>query len=152
MKKALFIMVLLLLSVLFLQLGNLSSSGDLGNSQPGFKWIPERPGERLPEIMPGKIRVIPVEFTVGEGLSRVALEMSDKTLAEKGIRVLDDVVTVRNGIASSGVSFELDEKVPPLRYDLEITARDVATGRIIGRGTVPFAVYPYFLNILKCSC
>lgn len=117
-----------------------------------FKWITERPGEKLPEVVAGNTRIIPFEFAFEGDISKVNLEIKDVELRKMGVFISDETVAVKDGKASSQVFFNLKEGTPPRRYDLKIIAKDAATEKVIGKGTIPFAVYPYFYNILKCSC
>ncbi|MEW6108806.1 MAG: hypothetical protein AB1632_06525 [Nitrospirota bacterium] len=117
-----------------------------------FKWIPEKKAEKLPEVVAGNTRIILFEFVLERDISKVNLEIKDAELRKMGVFISDETVAVKDGKASSQVFFNLKEGTPPRRYDLEIIAKDAATGKVIGKGIIPFAVYPYFYNILKCSC
>jgi hypothetical protein len=117
-----------------------------------FRWTPEKAGQVFPEIKPGSPIVIPFEFRVGKDATRVAFEIRNQGMRSMGISIADEIVEVNAGKAASEVIFALREGTPSRLYDIEIIARDVPTGRIIGKGTIPFAVYPYFFNLGKCSC
>lgn len=123
-----------------------------GGSSSHFKWLPVKPGETLPEIVPGEKRTIPFEFLVKGNMSKVVLEIRDADIRDMGVFISGEAVTVKDGKVSSRVYFSLPQGTPPGRYDLRIVAKDVATNEVVGEGTIPFAVYPYFLNIQKCSC
>lgn len=118
----------------------------------GFRWIPEKEGAGISEVMPGSALIVPFEFLVEKGISQVRIEITDENVKKMGVFLSDPVVTVENGKAYAKAYFTIGKDTPPRRYSLEIIARDAATEKVIGRGTIPFAVYPYFLNILKCSC
>jgi hypothetical protein len=140
--------VLLVLVALFVS-GYLS----LADQMPArFRWIPEKEGAGTPEVIAGSALVVPFEFIVGKGVSQVKIEIADENLKKMGVFLSDPVVTVENGKAYAKAYFTLDAKAPPERYTLEIIAKDAATEKIIGRGSIPFAVYPYFYNVLNCSC
>jgi hypothetical protein len=117
-----------------------------------FRWIPEKEGAELSEVMPGSALVVPFEFFVDKGISQVKIEITDENLKKMGVFLSDPVIKVENGKAYAKAYFTIGKDTPPRRYSLEIIARDAATEKIIGKGSIPFAVYPYFLNILKCSC
>lgn len=117
-----------------------------------FRWIPEKEGVEISEVVPDSALVVPFEFLVENGISRVKIEITDENLKKMGVFLSDPVVSVENGRAYAKAYFTIGKDTPPRRYSLEIIARDAATEKVIGKGTIPFAVYPYFLNILKCSC
>ncbi len=136
-------------------LAALSVSGYLSFSDDypaQFRWIPEKEGEGISEVIPGSALVVPFEFFVEKGISQVKLEITDENLKKMGVFLSDSVVTVENGKAYAKAYFTLEKDAPPRRYSLEIIARDAATEKVIGKGSIPFAVYPYFYNTLKCSC
>jgi hypothetical protein len=117
-----------------------------------FRWIPEKEGAGISEVIGGSALVVPFEFLVENGISRVKIEISDDNLKKMGVFLSDTVVIVENGKAYAKAYFTLEKDAPPRRYTLEIIARDAATEKVIGKGSIPFAVYPYFYNTLKCSC
>ncbi len=141
---------LFLLSVLLIATGYLIVTA--GGKDTGFRWIPENRGETVSEVVIGSARIVPFEFIIGEGVSRVKIGIENEELRKMGIFLDEETVSVENGRASSKVYFSLKEGTPARRYELEITARDAATGRVIGKGRIPFAIFPYFYNVLKCSC
>jgi hypothetical protein len=144
------ILTLASLSVFFLPGCPLQNTG---RDSPGFSWSAADKGKALPEMMPGELHRIQFEFIPGEGISQLAFEITDPDLKKMGISIHDKIVPVIEGRASSQVIFEIEQGTRPWRYALEIVARDDATGSIVGRGTVPFAVYPYSsIKILDCSC
>jgi hypothetical protein len=117
-----------------------------------FRWIPETEGAGVSEVVAGSALIVPFEFFVEEGIFRVKIEIKDENFKKMGIFLSDSVVPVENGRAYAKAYFTLEEGSPPRRYSLEIIARDADTEKIIGKGSIPFAVYPYFYNTLKCSC
>jgi hypothetical protein len=142
-------------TVIFLLLVALSVIGYLSfpdGHTAGFRWIPEKEGAGISEVVPGSALIVPFEFLVEKGISQVKIEITDENLKKMGVFLSDPVVTVENGKAYAKAYFTLGKDAPPRRYSLEIIARDAATEKVIGKGTIPFAVYPYFYNILKCSC
>ena len=52
------------------------------------------------------------------------------------------VVAVKAGKASSTVLFAVPPGKPLGKFDLEITAKDAATGKEIGKGKIPFMLVP----------
>lgn len=123
-----------------------------GGKDKGFRWVSENKGETVSEVVIGSARIVPFEFIVGEGVSKVKITIENEELRKMGIFLDEETLSVENGRVSSKAYFSLKEGTPARRYDLEITARDAATGRVVGKGTIPFAVFPYFYNVLKCSC
>ena len=117
-----------------------------------FRWIPEKEGAGISEVIGGSALVVPFEFVVDRGISRVKIDIADEDLKKMGIFLSDSVINVENGKAYAKAYFTLEKDAPPRRYALEIIARDAATDKVIGKGSIPFAVYPYFYNTLKCSC
>jgi len=117
-----------------------------------FRWIPEKEGAGISEVIPGSALIVPFEFFVEKGISQVKIEITDENLKKMGVFLSDSVVTVENGKVYAKAYFTLEKDAPPRRYSLEIIARDAATEKVIGKGSIPFAVYPYFYNTLKCSC
>ena len=117
-----------------------------------FRWIPEREGAGISEVVPGSALIVPFEFVVDREISRVKIEIADEDMKKMGIFLSDAVVNVENGKAYAKAYFTLEKEAPPRRFTLEIVAKDAASEKVIGRGSIPFAVYPYFYNTLKCSC
>ena len=141
--------------VIFSLLAALSVNGYLFSSHghpAKFRWIPEKEGAGISEVIAGSALIVPFEFFVEEGISRVKIEIADENLKKMGVFLSDSVVTVENGKVYAKAYFTLEKGAPPRRYSLEIIARDAATKKVIGKGSIPFAVYPYFYNTLKCSC
>ena len=61
--------------------------------------------------------------------------------------------TRESGTVSSSVRFIIRADTPARRYVLTVLARDAATGRIVARAEIPFAVYPYSIQkLFDCSC
>jgi hypothetical protein len=118
----------------------------------GFTWSSDTKGETLPEMIPGQARSIQFHFAMGEGISKVRFEITDPDIKDLGISIRNETVPVKEGRAHSQAVFEIKDGTRPWSYKLEILARDAETDKVLGKGTVPFAVYPYFYNILNCSC
>jgi hypothetical protein len=125
---------------------------DQGRDLPGFVWSAGNKGETLPEMIPGQTRSIQFQFVLEKRISQVRFEIADPKLKEMGISIRYETVPVKEGIASSQAIFEIKEKTRPWHYSLKIIVKDAETGKVVGRGTVPFAVYPYSFNVLNCSC
>lgn len=142
--------VVILLSLIALSVSGYVSFQDRYPAR--FRWIPEREGAGISEVIPGSALIVPFEFLVENGISQVKIEMTDEDLKRMGVFLSDSVVTVENGKAYAKAYFTLEKDAHPRRYTLEIIARDTATEKVIGKGSIPFAVYPYFYNTLKCSC
>ena len=125
-----------------------NQSGD----SSGFNWSSGTKGETLPEMVPGQARSIQFQFVLEDGISHVRFEIADPEIKEMGISLTDETVNIKEGRALSQAIFEIKEGTRPWKYTLEIIVRDAWSGKILGKGSVPFAVYPYFYNILNCSC
>jgi hypothetical protein len=127
----------------------LNQSGD----SPGFTWSAGSEREALPEMIPGETRSIDFQFISAEGVSQVRFEIRNPELKKMGVSLRDEAVLVKEGRASSQAVFKIEKGIRPWSYKLEIIAMDAETEEVIGKGTVPFAVYPYsYINILECSC
>ena len=117
-----------------------------------FTWIPEKKGQTTAEVIIGSALVVPFEFLVDPGIPRIRIEIEGEEMKEMGVFLSDPAVTVENGKAYAKAYFTLGKDVPPRSYTLGIIARDAATEKVIGKGSIPFAVYPSFYHALNCSC
>ncbi|MDI6729235.1 MAG: hypothetical protein QMD44_09975 [Thermodesulfovibrionales bacterium] len=107
----------------------------------GFKWIPRRPGITRAQIALGRAVTIPFEFTVTGNVKKVRFELPKK-FTSLGIDILEDEVAVKGGKASSAVLFTVPPGKPLGKFDMVVTAKDAATGKEIGKGTIPFMLLP----------
>lgn len=106
-----------------------------------FKWTPARPGITQAQIALGRAVTLPFEFSITGNIPLVKLSIPKK-FYEMGIVVGDDEVTVNSGKASSTVLFAVPPGKPLGKFELEITARDSATGQEIGKGRILFMLLP----------
>jgi len=107
----------------------------------GFKWIPRRPGITRAQIALGRAVTLPFEFTVTGNVKKVKFEIPKK-FTDLGIDILEDEVAVKGGKASSAVLFTVPPGKPLGKFDMVVTAKDAATGKEIGKGTIQFMLLP----------
>jgi hypothetical protein len=107
----------------------------------GFKWIPRRPGITRAQIALGRAVTIPFEFTVTGNVKKVKFEIPKK-FTDLGIDIMEDEVAVKGGKASSAVLFTVPPGKPLGKFDMVVTAKDAATGKEIGKGTIQFMLLP----------
>ncbi|MDA8214003.1 MAG: hypothetical protein M0Z64_01855 [Nitrospiraceae bacterium] len=107
----------------------------------GFKWIPRRPGITRAQIALGRAVTLPFEFTVTENVKKVKFEIPKK-FTDLGIDIMEDEVAVKGGKASSAVLFTVPPGKPLGKFDMVVTAKDAATGKEIGKGTIQFMLLP----------
>lgn len=106
-----------------------------------FKWRARRPGITRAQIALGRAVTLPFEFTITGNVKKVRFEIPKK-FSDLGIDVLEDEVTVKNGMATSSVLFSVPPGKPLGKFELPITAKDPATGKVLGQGNIPFMLLP----------
>lgn len=116
-----------------------------------FRWIASSPAMKSVTTTTGNTVSVPFEFTVKENISAVSLEIKNKAIEQMGVYLENDVVLVREGIASSTAVFRLNKGVNYGHHRLAIIAKDVATGAVVSTGEIPFNVNMMDI-IWKCSC
>jgi hypothetical protein len=129
--------IVVFLVVVFLALPLYVSSEEAGN----FKWKARRPGITRAQIALGRAVTLPFEFTITANVKKVKFEIPKK-FSDLGIDILDDEVAVKSGVASSSVLFSVPPGKPLGKFDLTITVKDSATGKILGQGSIPFMLLP----------
>jgi len=129
--------IVVFLVVVFLALPLYVSSEEAGN----FKWKARRPGITRAQIALGRAVTLPFEFTITGNVKKVKFEIPKK-FSDLGIDILDDEVAVKSGVASSSVLFSVPPGKPLGKFDLTITVKDSATGKILGQGSIPFMLLP----------
>jgi len=134
----------------------LSFSGLVGSGKKSgsyFKWSTGDPQDTVVQVTTGKVAIVPFEFRMEGRVSKVSLAIGDEALKEKDISFEETVVPVKNGVAFSKVIFNIrpEGRFRAGHYHLTIIARDVATGRIVREGEIPFALDMFDL-IWRCSC
>lgn len=106
-----------------------------------FKWRARRPGITRAQIALGRAVTLPFEFTITGNVKKVRFEIPKK-FSDLGIDIMEDEVTVKNGMAASSVLFSVPPGKPLGKFELPITAKDPATGKILGQGNIPFMLLP----------
>lgn len=152
MKRAVLIIFagMLAAGILFFSLWKSGGFGEPENYR--FILRSDGTGEGLPEMIPGRIRLIPFAFAFNTPVRAVRLEIADEEIRAMGVSIDGGEVPVVGGWASSKARFLIKEGTKPWRFSLVILARDPESGGILGKGEIPFAVYPYFYNLRLCSC
>lgn len=127
------------------------NDGNGGNQY--FGWGSGNQKNILVNVTTGKAETVPFEFSVGDAISEMRLEIKDDSLQRKSISLEKTAVRVRNGIASSKVifNFKAGAGLRAGHYEVTIIARDAASGKVIRTGAMPFAIDMLDL-IWKCSC
>jgi hypothetical protein len=117
------------------------------------RWISGTSEMPLPEVKPGVEERISFEMNIAQNVSSLRLEIAHDTFKEMGVSIPDGVAVAESGKVSSTVRFSIKTSTPARRYVLTVLARDAATGRIVARAEIPFAVYPYSIQkLFDCSC
>jgi hypothetical protein len=132
-----------------------SGCGFVGNTgrYVQARWVSGKTEMTLPEVKPGVEENISFEMNITQNASSLRLEVAHGKFKEMGISIPDVVVTTESGTVSSTVRFLIKANTPARRYVLTILARDAATGRVVARAEIPFAVYPYSMQrLFDCSC
>lgn len=106
-----------------------------------FKWKARRPGITRAQIALGRAVTLPFEFTITGNVKKVKFEIPKK-FSDLGIDVMEDEVAVKNGVAASSVLFSVPPGKPLGKFELPITAKDSATGKVLGQGNIPFMLLP----------
>lgn len=106
-----------------------------------FKWRARRPGITRAQIALGRAVTLPFEFTITGDVKRVKFEIPKK-FSDLGIDIMEDEVIVKNGMAASSVLFSVPPGKPLGKFELTITAKNAATGKVIGQGNIPFMLLP----------
>lgn len=106
-----------------------------------FKWKARRPGITRAQIALGRAVTLPFEFTITGNVKKVKFEIPKK-FSDLGIDVMEDEVVVKKGMASSSVLFSVPPGKPLGKFELTITAKDSATGKVLGQGNIPFMLLP----------
>ncbi len=141
----------LLVVIVALSFSGLFGSGKKSGSY--CKWSTGNSQDTVVQVTTGKATIVPFEFRVEGRVSNVILVIGDESLKEKGISFEETVVPVRNGVAFSKVIFNIrpEDTLRAGRYYLPIIARDAATGSIVRKDEIPFALDMLDL-IWLCSC
>ncbi|MFN3395453.1 MAG: hypothetical protein ACK4Z9_01495 [Thermodesulfovibrionales bacterium] len=106
-----------------------------------FKWRARRPGITRAQIALGRAVTLPFEFTITGNVKKVRFEIPKK-FSDLGIDIMEDEVNVKNGMAASSVLFSVPPGKPLGKFELTITAKDPATGKVLGQGNIPFMLLP----------
>lgn len=119
----------------------ISVSAAYAEEASNFKWKARRPGITRAQIALGRAVTLPFEFTITGNVKKVRFEIPKK-FSDLGIDVMEDEVIVKNGMASSSVLFSVPPGKPLGKFELTITAKDSATGKVLGQGNIPFMLLP----------
>lgn len=106
-----------------------------------FKWRARRPGITRAQIALGRAVTLPFEFTITGNVKKVRFEIPKK-FSDLGIDIMEDEVAVKNGMVTSSVLFSVPPGKPLGKFELPITAKDPATGKVLGQGNIPFMLLP----------
>ena len=98
-----------------------------------FSWVSGNPKDSVVQVTTGKTVSVPFEFRVGNDVSEVSFEMKDEPLQKKGVSLEHTVVPVKNGKASSSVTFKFEpgNGMKAGLYALTIIAKDSSSSKII---------------------
>ncbi len=119
----------------------ISVSAAYAEEASNFKWKARRPGITRAQIALGRAVTLPFEFTITGNVKKVRFEIPKK-FSDLGIDVMEDEVVVKNRMASSSVLFSVPPGKPLGKFELTITAKDSATGKVLGQGNIPFMLLP----------
>lgn len=86
-------------------------------------------------------KVIPFSFRVGGSVSEVRFLISDRDKV-KGITLLEETAKVKDGVASSRLSFNILDGMPLGRHDLVVQVLDAVRGAKICSVTIPYIILP----------
>ncbi|MHB8843585.1 MAG: hypothetical protein ACYC7L_02460 [Nitrospirota bacterium] len=120
--------------------GGVSRAG--AEEKPGFAWHANRPNITRAQIALGRAAALKFEFTVPGGTATNVKFGIPKKFVTMGIKVESGEVQVQGGMASSKALFTVPPGMPLGKFDMPIIAVDAATGKEIGRGTIPFMLLP----------
>lgn len=141
------IVITLYFSLLFLFLTGLRP-GVEASEIIWFEWTPQAPGQKVVKVITETAAV--VKFKVNIKGDAVKLRFSiTKQFTDFGIRVKNEVVESKNGIAESSVVFYVPRGLPLGRHDLIIIIIDATDNREIGRVAIPFLLLP---QGIECMC
>ena len=121
--------------------GGISQAG-AEETPPPFAWHANRPNIRRAQIALGRAAALRFEFTVPEGTAANVKFGIPKKFVTMGIKVEPGEVQVQGGVASSKAFFTVPPGMPLGKFDMPIIAVDAATGKEIGRGSIPFMLLP----------
>ena len=109
---------------------------------PGFAWHANRPNITRAQIALGRGAALKFEFTVPDGTAAKVKFGIPKKFITMGVKVESGEVQVQGGTASSKVLFTVPPGMPLGKFDMPLVAVDAATGKEIGKGTIPFMLLP----------
>lgn len=119
--------------------GGISQAG--ADETPRFAWHANRPNITRAQIALGRAVALKFEFTVPGTVTNVKFGIPKKFVT-MGIKVDPGEVPVQGGMASSKAFFTVPPGMPLGKFDMPVIAVDAATGKEIGKGTIPFMLLP----------
>ncbi len=144
--KTTVVKAVVLLACLFMALPAMSANRLLARAQKkpcGI--VAQATGPLL--VMEGRDKVIPISFRVGGAAQEVRFFISGRDRA-KGITMPEKTVKVKDGVASSSLSFKVSNGMPLGRHSMAIEIFDAGRGAKICTVTVPYILLPG----TECMC
>ncbi len=120
--------------------GGISQAG--AEEKAGFAWHANRPNITRAQIALGRAAALKFEFTVPDGTAANVKFGIPKKYVNMGIKVDPGEVQVQGGMAASKAIFTVPPGMPLGKFDMPIVAVDAATGKEIGKGSIPFMLLP----------
>ncbi len=136
----------ILLACLFTALPAMSANGPRARAQKKPCGIVE-PASGPLLVITGKAKAFPFSFRVAGAAREVRFFISGRDRT-KGITLLEKKVKVKDGVASSSLSFKVFNGMPLGRQSLAIGMFDADSGANICTGTIPYIVLPG----TECMC
>ncbi len=120
--------------------GGTSRAG--AEEKPGFAWHANRPNITRAQIALGRAVALRFEFTVPDGTAANVKFGIPKKFVNMGIKVDPGEVQVQSGMAAAKALFTVPPGMPLGKFDMPIIAVDAATGKEVGKGSIPFMLLP----------
>lgn len=108
---------------------------------PAFAWHANRPNITRAQIALGRAVALKFEFAVPGGTANVKFGIPKK-FVQMGIKIESGEVQVQGGQAASRALFTVPPGMPLGKFDMPVIAVDAATGKEIGKGSIPFMLLP----------
>ncbi|GBD98487.1 hypothetical protein BMS3Abin07_00501 [bacterium BMS3Abin07] len=108
-----------------------------------FIWYPSRSGIKRAQISYSVAKTLRFDFIINKktDISEVKFGIP-RSYAKMGIRIEPNKVAVSNGRAGSKAVFEIQPGIPIGRFDMLVVAVNAKTGKVIGKGKIPFILVP----------
>ncbi len=111
------------------------------DEKPGFAWHANRPNITRAQIALGRAVALKFEFTVPGTVANAKFGIPKK-FVQMGIKLESGEVQVQGGMAASRALFTVPPGMPLGKFDMPVIAVDAATGKEIGKGSIPFMLLP----------